>query len=274
MARVDINAVLETLAECAGIMPAAVAQWEESPTISRGHLTQILGPHQYDYSRPELEQFPTIQRQAMSKLLSLMDQTGAVVGRPRWASSSRPGCEGPIAACSENKFLQGVSRDFIAVESKQLLSIFGVRYIDDTHDEPGKPGFYLSTRRYSAAGKPAEIVEQASSRYELCSTLELLLSCMDGAAQAAKEAFASIDPTRGESLSLLTRWREFGQDESRTHEEVLEWLLEMRGTPRRPGKPLPRYSSDPVWPFLDRFCRKLGAARTKSPWVLRDGAKR
>lgn len=118
---------------------------------------------------------------------------------------------------------------------------------------------------------------------------DALQASLVGVRHEAREQVASVDPTRpGAPRHCLARWRETGrQSEPVSHYDVMLWAMETlrpdwtksycawldhKSMTRPP--PMPDFGSDPVYPFLIVYAIKQGPAMSKSPWVLRETARR
>lgn len=263
---------LGAMEECYGIAKGCRAEWMLDQTrLTVGSVP--CGPHRYEFTMdPESNQL-AYQQLAIDKIVSMLRHVPS--DGLRWTAQAD--WFGTPTTMREREWLECVSRDLRHDRAATALLAFGQRRIKD--DDDGVPGMLNQTER--SPGIHYKIVnynvfaERLSWTNQLSPMLDLLLESLYGCGEQAAEAFAAVDPDRGDSLTLLQWFRKEHQDDELTHEQVYERFLEMRGWVRSPAqKRLPKYSTDPVHPFLSRYCRKLGQPRSKSPWVLRESAKR
>lgn len=168
------------------------------------------------------------QRRVPARLLQILD--GALANPPVMPTGSS--LHGADTKLSEKYFLQNVARQFKRARISPLLDqVFAYGTIDK-------------------------------------SELEMLVDCLNGAAETANEMLAGDVKLSAEHTSVLRMWREqFGPDAPLQFMQVAELFCKHRKVVK-----LPSQCSEPG-AFLYRFATKSGKPGGRAPWILRESAK-
>lgn len=253
---VNLDHVTSTLAEALGCYDAAVAEWDEAPRLNRTMVFCV--PNGNDRH----------------------DTRGHGVGSARTFSMD-PGTVGG-RVCTAESVLRAQRHEIGATremyEGQGWWHRFGSRrWVDDRQGwSEGK----VSVNEWIAAMRKHLRPEDNAGRLgrlfgSVTPVVELLCAVSANVSEVCGEHMASFVPRRGTVGEHLLRWWLRHPQDTRSHRDVMvEYLIGFkRDRGRKPEDRLPSFSSDPIYPFLIRYCKKLGRATSGADWILRQTAR-